>query len=142
MAACITSFGRTTTFDDAFRHHRSIQLITKACILPAAAQNNSLLINVIDAGLLLWRNRGSTALQLVAPVLCVVLVSAVGWVVNTKQFDSLGADIFLPKPELVGSIPECREDVFLVQSDCVAFVYAPEGHPVVEVSDCFQSPAG
>ena len=64
-----------------------------------------------------------------------MLVSAVGWVVNTKKFDSMSAaDTFLPKPELVGAIPDCRDDVFLRHDDCISFVYAPGGHPMVEVS--------
>lgn len=71
-------------------------------------------------------------MQLAASVLCVVLVASVGWLVERNDFVTQTSRESQTGVNVVTSIPDCREDVFL-SKNCLAFLYAPAGDPAVEV---------
>mmetsp|Transcript_746 Transcript_746/g.2270 ORF Transcript_746/g.2270 Transcript_746/m.2270 type:complete len:120 (-) Transcript_746:23-382(-) len=100
-------------------------------------------------GLLTWRSKVSSALQLGAPLLCLGLVTLVAWAVQNNEFMESTSPAGSGGPHQAGStswssasgklterkvthIPDCKEDVFL-KDDCKAFVYAPNDVPMVQV---------
>lgn len=84
--------------------------------------------------LVTWRARRATIIRLVAPFVFLLLALIINLAINANnsaQERLQAAPTMEPQP--IGGIPDCLEDMFIDDPNCLVFIYSPKGVPDVEV---------
>jgi hypothetical protein len=87
------------------------------------------------AALVAWRNRWSTGLRLLAPLLFLAMALMVQEVMDLNaRLTGRTRDVPSTLPERIGSIPPCSAELFIYDKPCLDFVFTPKDEPRVLVN--------
>ncbi|KXZ51812.1 hypothetical protein GPECTOR_11g253 [Gonium pectorale] len=84
--------------------------------------------------LVAWRNRRATALRIFAPFLFLLLALLIDRALQANDSNNTAfQNVVSPKPEGIGGIPRCSEDIFIGEGRaCKEVLYQPSPDPVID----------
>ncbi|KAG2423312.1 hypothetical protein HXX76_015459 [Chlamydomonas incerta] len=83
--------------------------------------------------LVAWRNRRATALRIIAPFLFLLLALLIDRALQANDRNNTDfQNVPNPSASPIGGIPQCTEDIFIGNRECIEVLYQPSPDPMID----------